>query len=208
MDEKLGKYIVIEGTDGAGTTTQKDILKQALIIQGQRTIAVAEPGGTAIGDQLRLIIKNGSLDRSPDTNMDLFAICRRELAEQVIGPNISSGINVVSDRNWFSTVAYQGFGEGLETSEITERMQKVLGKYFLPDIVMIIDVPVEVSEARIKNRGIEVNDTFEQKGRTFFEKVREGYLWLAAKYDIPIIDGTMVPEDVHAVVLSIVESKT
>ncbi len=198
MSEKLGQYIVIEGTDGAGTTTQKDLLQKTLIENNENVIGLAEPGGTLIGDELRLIVKNGSLPRSPETNLDIFTICRRELVRQVIEPALEEGTHVISDRNWFSTIAYQGFGEGLSIEDITNRMKLALGKLFLPNFAVIIDVPVEVSEVRIGHRGTDANDNFEKKGRDFFEKVREGYLWIAKEYDLSIIDGTQSIKEVQS----------
>jgi len=198
MALQRGKYIVIEGTDGSGTTSQKDKLKQSLLDAGQEVIDVAEPGGTPIGDALRLIIKDGSLMRSPETDLDLFTACRRELAQQVIKPALAKGISVLSDRNWFSTIAYQGYGEGMDVSAIVERTRIALGQCFIPDITFIIDVPVEVSEERMKLRNSGANDYFEQKGREFFEKVRQGYLWVSDEYQLPVIDGTKSIEEVHS----------
>lgn len=200
--DERGKYIVIEGTDGAGTTTQKDLLKGYLADQGVPAIDIAEPGGTPIGDAIRLIIKDGALPRSRESNLDMFTICRRELARQVIAPAIAQGTFVVSDRNWFSTVAYQGFGEGLDVGHITDRTRSELGGFFLPDAALIIDVPVEISETRMQHRGTSANDHFEQMGRPFFEKVRQGYLWSAQEYGLPVVDGTQGIETVHQAILA------
>ncbi|HEY5267861.1 MAG TPA: dTMP kinase [Candidatus Saccharimonadales bacterium] len=205
MSEKLGKYIVIEGTDGAGTTTQKDLLIENLAERGQKVIGVVEPGGTLIGRALRSIVLDGSLERSPETNLDLFSISRRELALQVIEPQINDGVYVISDRNWFSSVAYQGFGEGLDYQKIFDKSFSALGKFIIPNTTIIIDVPVEVSEERMKHRGIDASDTFEKKGRTFYEKVREGYLWVADEFGLKIVDGTKTIEQVHSEIIELVK---
>lgn len=199
--DSAARYMVIEGTDGAGTTTQKDMLTRHLTGRGDSVVEIAEPGGTPIGDALRLIIKDGNLTRSPRTNLELFTICRRELAAQVIAPSLQAGTNVVSDRNWFSSVAYQGFGEQLDVAEIIDVTHRTLGEHFLPHAAVIIDVPVTVSEARIKDRATGADDHFERKGAAFFEAVREGYLWLAQEFDIPVVDGTQSIEAVHQNVL-------
>jgi dTMP kinase len=202
-----GTYIVIEGTDGAGTTTQKDLLRSYFNIYGRATIDVAEPGGTPIGDALRRVVKDSRLDRSPESNLDLFNVCRRELANQVILPALYSGKNVVSDRNWFSTYAYQGFGEGIELDRIKNQARSTLGELFMPKFAVVIDVPVEVSEERIKCRGCNANDHFERKGRLFFENVREGYLSLAEEYSLPVIDGTNPINDVSRSILILMHNQ-
>lgn len=194
--------MVIEGTDGAGTTTQKDLLMQVLAEGwGQHVISVAEPGGTPVGDALRRIIKDASLERSPETNFDMFTASRRELARQIIEPALAGGTHVISDRNWFSSVAYQGFGEGGVVQSILERTQEALGKLFIPNLAIIVDVSVEVSETRMQGRNTSANDYFEQKGRLFFERVREGYLWIAHEFGFPVVDGSQSIETVHGDVM-------
>jgi dTMP kinase len=199
-----GSYIVIEGTDGAGTTTQKELLMDHILEAGQDVIAVAEPGGTAIGKALRLIFKDAAIERDPSTNVALTTICRRELLRQVIEPTIEEGTNVISDRNWFSTVAYQGFGESYDVDEIVEASVKALGRFAMPNYAVIIDVPTDVAKERILARGESGGDYFEQKGRTFFDNVRAGYRWVAQEYKIPVIDGTQSIEEVHAEIKTIV----
>jgi dTMP kinase len=200
-----GKYILIEGTDGAGKTTQKELVKKALLARGEKVIDVYEPGGTPIGDQLRLIIKDASLARGPETNLDLFTVARRELVDQVIRPALKSGKHVISDRNWFSTIAYQGFGEGVDVAAIVEKSRAAMGDLFLPDIGLVISVPIEIAEDRMGIRSTSHGDAFERKGREFFEKVHEGYLWCAQEYKLPVIDGSPSIEAVNKMVMKHVD---
>ena len=199
-----GNYIVLEGLDGAGNTTQLHEVGSYLKEIGQRAIEIAEPGDTVIGGLLRKIIKDSSIVRTPDSNLDMFTISRRELVSQVIEPTVDRGIHVVSDRNWFSSVAYQGFGEGIDRYHIINRMEQALGKYFMPDLVAIIKVPVDVAIERMIGRDDTKKDYFESKGSQYFKKVYDGYEWLAQEFSqhTVIIDGTKSVEEVKQDIVS------
>ena len=198
---KRGKYIVFEGLDASGKSTQCQLLLEYLTNNGIKFGAYSEPGGSPIGDKIRQILKDGTLARQPQSNLDLFTICRRELVIQNIIPAVNRGINIIVDRNWWSSVAYQGFGEGMDSKIIIAKTKDALGDYFMPDAVVLIDVPVSVVHERLDLRGGKSDDYFEQKGGQFFEKVRDGYLWLAKKYGVPIIDGNQSREAVFKDVL-------
>lgn len=161
---------------------------------GHEAEAVSEPGTTEIGQQLRAVLKSDS-PRSPESNLDLFTVSRRELFQQVVGPLVASKVIVVADRSWVSTEAYQGSGEGLDKSLIRRRSEEALGRYFLPDFGVIIDVDLDISRSRVSERG--ASDYFEQKGKDFFAQVRDGYLAFADEYGWPVIDGTQSIEKVH-----------
>ena len=150
---------------------------------------------------MRPIIKNADLARSPESNLELFTACRRELARRVIEPALRAGRWIVSDRNWLSSLAIQGFGEGLSVQTIVERSQEALGDQFMPDYTIIIDAPVEVVAARLLGRGPRANDLFRASGQDHFEKLRSGYLWAATEYNIPFVDGTQSPEVVHSQIM-------
>ncbi len=199
-----GKYIVIEGLDGAGTTTQLHEMGSYFKEISEPAITIAEPGDTVIGGLLRKIIKNSSIKRLPESNLDMFTISRRELAAQVIEPNIDNGIHVVSDRNWFSSVAYQGFGEGIDHQHIVERMKQALGRFFMPDLVVIVKVPVDVAIERMIERDETKQDYFESMGETYFEKVYQGYEWLSSEFNqnTVVVDGTKSIEEVRQDLIS------
>ena len=114
-----GTYIVIEGNDGTGKSTQAGLLADHCRQQGREVIIVEEPGSndpdktTPIANYLRSLIKNGTLARDPEINLALFSAARRELWQQKIAPALNRGAIVISARNYISTLAYQGYGEGL-----------------------------------------------------------------------------------------------
>ena len=160
-----------------------------------------EPGGTTLGRELRILILDPDIEMQPETEFDLFTVGRRELTQQVIKPKMESGAVLVCDRNWFSSVAYQGFGRGLDTKMIIEQTKKAMGDYFMPDGIVILDVPLEITEERLA-KGRSKIDWFEKQGREFFEKVKEGYSWLAEEFEVEVIDGSSTIEEVELKVYS------
>lgn len=195
---EIGTYMVIEGMDGSGKTTQRDLLAEYIKNKGVDVVTISEPGGTGIGDEIRQILKNGSLKRTPESNLDLFMIARRELIAQKIKPLNAGGVSIVSDRNWFSSMAYQGYGEKMGPERIKRKAEDVIGdlRYIIPSSV-IIDIPVNVAIDRMLSRGGSEADYFESKGKDFFDRVANGYRWVSRIYNIPLIDGEQSIEDVH-----------
>jgi dTMP kinase len=193
---EIGKYLVVEGIDGAGKTTQAKILAEHLTLDGLSVVEMVEPGSTRIGQELRRIILDPDIELQTETELDLFTAVRRESVHQIIRPSTLIGKTVVSDRNWFSTVAYQGFGRDLDVDAIIEQTKRVMGEYFLPDGAVILDLPVEVAEARLGQSRAKA-DWFEREGKQFFDKVRRGYHWVAERFDVGLIDGAASIEAVH-----------
>ncbi|HUA13133.1 MAG TPA: dTMP kinase [Candidatus Sulfotelmatobacter sp.] len=200
-ESHLGKYLVIEGSDGVGKTTQKSLLLDRLSTHRDDVIGVIDTGSTDIGTAIRGLIIDPSISKTPETEFDLFTVVRRELAAQVIQPNVKKGSVILSDRNWFSAVAYQGFGRGLDIDMIIERSKRAMGDFFMPDGVVILDAPIEVKEERLRLARPE-SDWFEKEGRSFFERVARGYHWLAEKFDVEVIDCTPSVNAVHELVFS------
>ncbi len=201
----LGKYIVIEGNDGTGKSTQVAKLANYFRERGRTVCVVEEPGSddpeksTPIADELRKVIKNGDLARSAAVNVALFSAARRELWREKIQPALERGEIVLSARNYISTLVYQGRGEGYDESEIL-RLTKLFTdeRYLHPDIMIILSLSHDKREERIAMRGELKNpDTFESRGQDFQEKVDDGYLEIAKDYDIPVVlaDGNV--EEVH-----------
>ena len=200
-----GKYIVIEGNDGTGKSTQVAKLADYFRARGQTVCVVEEPGSddpeksTPIADELRKVIKNGDLARSAAVNVALFSAARRELWREKIRPALERGEIVLSARNYISTLVYQGRGEGYDESEIL-RLTKLFTdeRYLRPDIMIILSLSHDKREGRIAMRGELKNpDTFESRGQDFQEKVDDGYLEIAKDYDIAVVlaDGNV--EEVH-----------
>lgn len=195
-----GKYIVIEGHDGTGKSTQVEMLHEHLSEEGIEAVQIHEPAGVAIADELRKIIKNGELDRDGETNLLLFTAARRELFRQVIAPTLGRGAWVLAARNWRSTAAYQGYGEGLSINEIEAITRKYTDEAYLnPDFECILSLQSEQERAkRIAKRGeLENPDTFESRGDDFQTKVENGYLDIARKDGLLVIDASPSPEEIH-----------
>lgn len=209
----LGKYIVIEGNDGTGKSTQVAKLANYFRERGRTVCVVEEPGSddpeksTPIADELRKVIKNGDLARSVAVNVALFSAARRELWREKIRPALERGEIVLSARNYISTLVYQGRGEGYDESEIL-RLTKLFTdeRYLHPDIMIILSLSHDKRAKRIAMRGELKNpDTFESRGQDFQEKVDDGYLEIAKDYDIPVVlaDGNV--EEVHDMLIDEIE---
>jgi dTMP kinase len=192
-----GKFIVIEGLEGAGKTTAINtvarILNQHNIMDLQFT---REPGGTPIAEALRNIIKNG-LDNDPLTDkaelLMLYA-ARIQLVDNVIKPALKAGKWVIGDRHDLSTQAYQGGGRKVDSTFIETLQTQVLGN-FKPDLTLYLDISPELGLMRAKSRG--QLDRIEQQSLTFFERTRQRYLELAERdHTIITIDAAKSIEDV------------
>ena len=200
-----GQYIVIEGNDGTGKSTQVAMLAEYFRARGQTVCVVEEPGSddpeksTPIANELRNVIKNGDLARSAAVNVALFSAARRELWREKIQPALQRGEIVLSARNYISTLVYQGRGEGFDEAEIL-RLTKLFTdeKYLHPDVMIVLSLSHDKRAKRIAMRGELKNpDTFESRGQDFQEKITKGYLKIAKDYDIPVVlaDGNV--EEVH-----------
>ncbi len=196
--------MVVEGLDGSGKTTQKDLLLEKLHSLNKDVVDLIEPGGTPLGKQLRSLLLDSEIVKQPESELDLFTVARRELVHQILRPSLEAGKIVISDRNWFSTVAYQGFGRKLALEKIITRSEEAMGQYFMPDIAVILDVPLDVASERIKLAGKKA-DWFEKLGEEFFAKVKEGYAWLAQEYNVLLIDGVRPKEAIHADILNLLK---
>ena len=200
-----GKYIVIEGNDGTGKSTQVAKLADYFRARGQTVCVVEEPGSddpeksTPIANELRNVIKNGDLTRSAAVNVALFSAARRELWREKIRPALERGEIVLSARNYISTLVYQGQAEGYDEAEIL-RLTKLFTdeKYLHPDVMIILSLSHDKRAKRIAMRGEPKNpDTFESRGQDFQEKITNGYLKIAKDYEIPVVLADRNVEEVH-----------
>jgi dTMP kinase len=134
-----GKYIVIEGGDGTGKTTQADILQKHLESQGKKVIHLKEPGGSPVSEAIRSVLLDGTLERTPMTNILLFTANRHELWHSTIKPALEQGTWVISTRNYWSTLAYQGYGEGMSAAIITAITATFTDKQYMnPDCAVML----------------------------------------------------------------------
>lgn len=171
------KFITLDGIDGAGKTTQLNVIKEWFHKNNREVIFTREPGGTPLGEQLRQILLNRNSQVSLRAETLLMFAARQQHLEEVILPNLARGIHVVSDRFTDATFAYQGGGRGLPDTQITILEQWVQND-LKPDLTILLDVPLNVSLARIE--GSREKDRFEQEQADFFQRVRNAYLRRAA----------------------------
>lgn len=205
-----GKYIVIEGPDGTGKTTQADALQAYLAEQGIQAVHIKEPGGSPVSEAIRSVLLDGTLERTPMTNILLFTANRHELWHSVIKPALDAGTWVITTRNYWSTLAYQGYGEGMSASIITAITNTFTDpQYMNPDIAIILSAEdIELSRTRVDQRGeLEKPDPFETRPDDFQQRVREGYVAIANEFSIPTIDATQSIEAVTAGIIRLVEEK-
>ncbi|HUW24948.1 MAG TPA: dTMP kinase [Gallionella sp.] len=166
----MSKFITFEGVDGAGKSTHLAWFADALRQRGLDVVVTREPGGTALGEQLREILLNQSMGIGTEALL-MFA-ARLEHIEQVIKPALHTGKWVVSDRFSDASFAYQGGGRGLDWGKLSQLEQWVHAD-LQPDLTLFFDVPVEVARQRLANNTS--LDRFEQEQADFFERVRAGY---------------------------------
>lgn len=176
-----GRFITLEGGEGAGKTTQLAWMHDYLQRIGLPALVTREPGGTALGEQIRGVLLNPSNhDMSVAAETLLLFAARAQHVQQVIRPALAQGYWVLCDRFTDATYAYQGGGRGLAFAEIAPLERWVLGD-LVPDLTFLFDVPVAVGLARTRERG-GAADRFEQEHLEFFERVRLVYLQRAAQH--------------------------
>jgi len=165
-----GKFITLEGIDGAGKSTHVGGIADFLRGRGKQVVVTREPGGTSLGEKLRALLLSHTMNI--DTEALLMFAARREHIAQVIAPALAAGRWVVSERFTDATYAYQGAGRGLARDRIAA-LERWVHAGLQPDLTLVFDAPVEVALARLaKERG----DRFELESQAFFERVRAAYL--------------------------------
>lgn len=181
---KMSPFITLEGGDGAGKTTQAGLLVERLQLVGIDVIQVREPGGTRLGEALRPLIK-GEVDASSLAELLLLETARAQLVEEVIAPALQAGKTVVSDRFYDSTVAYQGFGRGLDM-QVIQDLNRIASMGITPDATILLDLEPSAALNRIGNGADQRSDPagqqrFESQPLEFHERLSEGYRSLAAE---------------------------
>lgn len=191
-----GKFITLEGIDGAGKTTHLRWLEHFLKEKGKTVIVTREPGGTPLGEALRSILLDGRQVMHAETEALLMFAARGEHLDKVILPALTRGDWVISDRFTDASFAYQGGGRGLPLQKLNELERWVQGE-FQPDVTLYLDVAVESGRQRTSN--IKQADRFEKEQDEFFQRVREAYLERAKKFSerIRVIDANQSLEDVR-----------
>lgn len=169
----LGKFITLEGVDGAGKTTHIEFIKNYLSDLNINYVMTREPGGTALGEKLRDILLHDEMN--PQTETMLMFAARNEHIDKIIRPNLMKGAVVISDRFTDATYAYQAGGKGVKDEKI-DILKKWVQEDLRPDLTFLFDLSVEVSIERLnKTRKL---DKFEREDKSFHKKIREKYLTL------------------------------
>ena len=202
-----GRFITLEGPEGSGKTTAARHLGAWLRERGVPAVVTQEPGGTPLGDEVRRIVlhmRGMSDDLDPRADALLYAAGRAQHVERVIRPALERGEWVVCARYLDSSLAYQGAGYGNDPSAM-RRLQDFATGGLLPDLTLLLDVPVEVGLARTRRRA-EWNRFEDTEGAAFFERVRDAYLDFArAEPDrFAIVDGSGSVEDADAAIREVV----
>jgi dTMP kinase len=207
---RRGRFVALEGPDGAGKSAQAGILADRLRGRGFAVTLTREPGGTRLGEQVRrLVLDPSDVARGPIADALLFNAARSQLVSEVILPALARGDIVISDRYAFSTLAYQGFGSGVDRDVLASLQAWATGG-LLPDLVVVIDVPVELGLARRSAGHVEDMTRFEDGARhdaAFHVRVRAGYRAMAAADPSRwvVVDGSGAPADVAEEVSRVVE---
>ena len=186
-------YYVIEGQDSTGKTTQANMMADYLRSLGREVEIVEEPGGNLlIAKEIRRLLLDKRYNLKPETNVLLFTAARSELWDKVIKPILDRGGDVISTRNWWSTVAYQGFGQGIDLGLIGQIISAMMPEeYIKPEKSIIFFLPEEERLRRQKARDYaSEQDTYESQPSEFQQRVNDGYIKIAELYGVPIYDAS------------------
>lgn len=203
MGSRRGRLIAFEGTEGTGKSTHVRLAAEALQREGRKVLVTAEPGGTALGQELRrLVLERREPPPSPLAELFLYLADRAHHVTTVIRPALEDGAVVLTDRFSGSTIAYQGYGRGLDL-EAVQRADAWARGGTTPAVTILLDCAVDQGLRRAHG-----DDRFHAELLAFHERVREGFLALAAADDRRwrILDATQPVADVHALVLQIIDA--
>ena len=217
MTGMTGIFITFEGTEGGGKSTQIQILAERLRALGRNVRVLREPGGTPIGEEIRHTLKYSEANRAMTSEAELLLMnaSRAQLVREVIRPALAAGEVVLCDRFYDSTIAYQGYGRQLDLAKVKAIIDFAV-ENTRPDLTLLLDVPIEVSEARRLSRQKNLihiptttstgkqplRDRMEEADRAFFERVQKGFQAIAKAEAgrVQVIDATKPIEQVRSLV--------
>ncbi len=209
----MAGFITFEGIEGCGKTTQIKLLKQDLTDQGFKVLLTREPGGCPIADQVRAVLLDAANKvMTPSAELLLYAGARAQHVEEIIKPALAAGVIVLCDRFIDATTAYQGYGRGLDLARINQ-LNEMATAGVKPQLTVLLDCPVEVglkrALARINSSMGAREERFELESAQFHQRVRQGYLQLAAteKDRFITIDGSRDVEETHTAIKAAVLSR-
>lgn len=200
-------FITFEGIEGCGKSTQAKLLYEWLLDNGKEVILTREPGGTPAAEEIRnFILEPREESFPPFSELCLYMAARGFHVENLIKPSIRKGIWVICDRFVDSTVAYQGYGRGIDV-KLIENLNKEATGGLEPDLTFLIDVPVEIGFSRIEKRR---QDRMEKEEINFHKRVREGFLKIAKANPerVVVVDGRGSAEEVFKNILEILRQRT
>lgn len=207
------RFITFEGGDGCGKTTQLRALESDLARRGRPFVATREPGGTSLGKLLRqVLLQVGSQEIAPSAELFLYLADRAQHVSEIIAPAIAAGKIVLCDRFTDSTLAYQGYGRGIDLQRL-KLFNDVADQGVRPDLTFLLDCPVEQGLARTARRPIEAGepreDRFEREKIEFHEKVRRGFLELARAEParFRVVDASRSAAEVAAEIRKIIDGE-
>ena len=206
-----GLFISFEGIEGSGKTTQISMLSDHLLARGRSVRLTREPGGTLIGDRVRKILldpANAALD--PRAELLLYAAGRAQHLAELIRPALGDGTIVLCDRFSDATIAYQGFGRGLD-KDLIGNLDRLVTGGMRPDLTVLLDIDASTGLARARGRnsrhGLQEEARFENERLPFHERVRRGYLELAKQEPgrFRVVDASKQPEEIQKEIRRIVD---
>ena len=201
---KKGLFITFEGTDGCGKTTQIELLKRYLEEKGYKVVLTREPGAKGLGEKLREILLNYDGDVSSNCESFLFLADRAQHIDMLIKPAIERAEVVLCDRHTDSTVAYQGYGRGLDLNQI-KMLNDIATNGVKPDMTFVFDIDIETAQKRVGK----TKDRMESAGIEFFKRVRQGYLEIAKSEPerVKVLDATQTIETIANQVKEYIDTK-
>ena len=201
-----GRFLTVEGIEGSGKSTLLAALAAHLAGRGERVVTTREPGGTALGNRLRAAFLEPGAAIDPVAEAFVVNASRAQHVAEVIEPALATGTWVLCDRFAAATLAYQGYGRGVDFATL-RALAAIATRGREPDLTLLVDVPVAVSRERVAARALAEQvpvDRLEREGGAFHERVRAGYLELAAADPrFAIVDGTRSPIDVATSALAV-----
>jgi len=203
-----GKFITFEGGEGVGKSTQVQRIAAALEATGTPCMTTREPGGAPAAEEIRSLLVNGATERwQPMSEVLLHNAARIEHLAATVKPALEAGTWVICDRFTDSTLAYQGYGHGVDASAIANLHWLLYGD-FAPDLTLILDMDLDAGLTRAGSRD-DTEDRYERMGRPFHERLRQGFLEIAAAEPkrCAVIDAAGDVETVHARVMQVVSER-
>jgi dTMP kinase len=199
-----GLFITVEGVEGSGKSTHCRRLGQWLTARGLEVVLTSEPDGTPLGSGIRRLFEKDGVPPTPLTQTFLFMAARQEHVAQVIRPALTRGAVVVSDRYADATLAYQGFGGGMDLETIRD-LNVLATDGVMPDLTILLDLDPAEGIRRISDRRL---DAFEKMDLAFHRRVREGYLEIAhaEKHRVVVLSAAQPKDELHAAVVGKVEA--